>query len=347
MANNVDIKVCKEGDHQIWDEFVFKSSFGTISHLFRWREIINRTYGHDSFYLMALEDGQTKGVLPIIWVNSRLMGNVLTSMPYQDYGGIAAENAEAESNLLEHAISIKQRCGALNLELRQQAQLNQNEFKMRKNKASLILDISSGPESVWKSFSGKVRNQIRKAQKSGLSTKLGGAELLNEFYCVFAANMRDLGSPVHPPSFFSNIFSEFRQDARLLIVRDGHRTIGGMVCLFCKTAILVPWASSLRKDFSKCPNNLLYWDAIQHACDRGCKRFDFGRSSIDSGTYNFKLQWGAVPVQLYWHYFTDGHKWSDSPENSAKYRIAAAIWKRLPVRMTVMLGPYIRQYLTQ
>lgn len=103
------------------------------------------------------------------------------------------------------------------------------------------MDITKGPDCIFKQFSGKVRNQICKAQKSGLKTQIGGAELLEEFYEVFAANMRDLGSPVHHPTFFSSIFEEFGIKTRLLIVRENKKPVGGMVCVLFKDTLVVPW----------------------------------------------------------------------------------------------------------
>jgi lipid II:glycine glycyltransferase (peptidoglycan interpeptide bridge formation enzyme) len=141
--------------------------------------------------------------------------------------------------------------------------------------------------------------------------------------------------------------SEFGQQARLMLVRDGHRAIGGLVCLFFKNTVTVPWASSLRQYLTKCPNNLLYWEAIRYACENGYTCFDFGRSSIDSGTYNFKRQWGAEPVQIYWQVLNkNGSKHTAFSSNSFKYRAAVEIWKYLPVSLTMKLGPRIRRYLT-
>ena len=66
---------------------------------------------------------------------------------------------------------------------------------------------------MWKRFNAKLRNQIRKAVKSGLTATWSGIEGLADFYQVFATNMRDLGSPVHSRRFFAAIFEEFPECA--------------------------------------------------------------------------------------------------------------------------------------
>jgi serine/alanine adding enzyme len=212
----------------------------------------------------------------------------------------------------------------------------------------MILDLSPGIEALWTGLPAKTRNQVRKAQKSGLRVVSGGGELLDEFYTVFVENMRDLGSPVHHKLFFTRIFEQFGEQVRLFVVRDEQHPVGGLVCFFFRDTVTVPWASSLRRYISKCPNNILYWEALQYACMRNYLRFDFGRSSVDSGTYAFKKQWGAKPVQVYWQLLSrsPGRKNLAFSANESKYKMAVEAWKRLPIPVSRVLGPAIRKYLT-
>jgi serine/alanine adding enzyme len=350
MTDEIKIGLCQSEQQDAWDRYVMEKPDATVSHLACWQRIVSRSYGHPAFYFLATRGKKTAGILPLIWVKSRLFGNVLSSMPYQDYGGILADDDGTACGLLDCALDLKTKHQCSSLELRHRRLSGHGSEGLRKDKVTLILDMSTGAEGIWKLFSSKVRNQIRKAQKSGLNTQIGGSEFLPEFYNVFAVNMRDLGSPVHHPLFFSSIFAEFGEKARLIVVRDNNRIIGGLICLMFKDTAIVPWASCLRSYFAKCPNNLLYWDTIQYVCDQGCRAFDFGRSTIDSGTYHFKLQWGAKPEQLNWQYYfnQDQAKAGENliPGNDVKFKMAAALWKRMPLPMTMSLGPRFRKFLT-
>jgi FemAB-related protein (PEP-CTERM system-associated) len=329
-----------------WDELIAHSPNASLSHMFCWQIIISRAYGHRVFYLMHYREAEILGVLPLIWLKGPLSGNALCSLPFLDYGGICAVDRESGKALFKKALQLRDSCNAEYLELRHE---NTGEYGglLRHDKVDMVLDLSPGQEQIWNSLGAKVRNQVRKASKSGLTTLVGGAEYLEPFYKVFAANMRDLGSPVHNASFFSNILREFGDSAKIIIVCDGNKTVGGLICLFFKDGVFVPWASSLREYFPKCPNNLLYWTTIQYACERGFKNFHFGRSSVDSGTYKFKQQWGAKERQLNWefHYSKPTHIHTPMAENP-RYQLAAKIWKRLPLSLTVLLGPHLRKYLT-
>jgi serine/alanine adding enzyme len=343
---NIEISACSDEEGYEWDGFVASSPEATVCHLFHWRSIISAVYGHRPIYLMAKCRRDVRGVLPLFVVKSKLFGRSLTSMPFLDYGGACADSPDVARSLCNHALRLVPRVGAEYLEIRQCFSPSESA-SVRLDKVSMILDLSPGVERLWHLLPAKVRNQVRKAEKAGLQVGFGGAELVEEFYPVFAANMRDLGSPVHHIAFFSHMFRCFENNAELAIIRDGSRVVGGLVALFFKDTVVIPWASSLRDYFPKCPNNLLYWEMIKRAASRGCQRFDFGRSSVDSGTYQFKRQWGAKPVQLYWQTLTStGGTRPSSPVDAAKFQLALEVWKRLPVGVTTLIGPRVRKYIT-
>jgi len=338
---------CKlEGEavSEAWDSFVSEASSTTLAHLYGWRRVIAESYGHNAFYLAAKREGKITGILPLVQVKSRLWGNTLTSMPFQDYGGIVAQDEEVFQFLMERALQLKKEYGARIMDLRYRNEPFSSAGQAHGNKVTLALDIAAGAEALWKSFPPKVRNQVRKAEKSGLSVKSGGTELLEEFFRPFAVNMRDLGSPVHHPRFFEKIFSVFGDNTRIMLVQEGRQTIGGLIAFFWKNTVTVPWASCYRRHFAKCPNNLLYWETIKYACERGCVFFDFGRSSPDSGTYHFKLQWGAKPIPLHWEIFTDNDAGISS--ESALLRSASRLWRHIPVKLANFLGPSLRKFIT-
>ena len=346
MSKSTEIVVCQDAEAVLWDGYVERSPRATIAHKFSWRSIISRTYGHRPFYLMACSGRTVRGILPLFLVESAWFGTSLTSMPFLDYGGVCSDDAETGEALVRYALALRRNYAAGCLELRHVHALP-GEGGVRVDKVSLVLDISPGADAVWQALQAKVRNQVRKAQKEGLTFAYGSGELLDEFYSVFLVNMHDLGSPVHDRRFFANILADFGHEVLVMVVRDHGRPIGGAVCLLFRDIMHVPWASSLRESFTKCPNNLLYWEAINYACEHGYRWFDFGRSSVGSGTYHFKGQWGAEPRQLHWQ-ILGGNGSASSARSPAdpRYRPAVALWKRLPLPVTKWVGPRIRKYLT-
>jgi CelD/BcsL family acetyltransferase involved in cellulose biosynthesis len=87
-------------------------------------------------------------------------------------------------------------------------------------------------------------------------------------------------------------------------------------------------------------NTLLYWEQLRFAVSAGYRVFDFGRSSLDSGTYDFKRQWGAEPVPLNWQYWlAPGQGMPGLTPSSPKFRLAVRAWQHLPLAIANRLGP--------
>jgi FemAB-related protein (PEP-CTERM system-associated) len=214
----------------------------------------------------------------------------------------------------------------------------------------MVLTLAPDPDVVWRALDRGARSEIRKAERSGLSVAGGGVEHVDAFYAVFASRMRELGSPVHAKSFFTTMVEAFGDRARVMIVRKGDTTIGGLVALASGDALTVPWASCLTQYRSLCPNMLLYWETIRGACRDGFGRFDFGRSTRDSGTYRFKRQWGAREEPLFWYTIPVA---VDCRTPRARARTFDAgkeafiqLWRSLPLGVTRHLGPRVRKYIT-
>jgi FemAB-related protein (PEP-CTERM system-associated) len=154
--------------------------------------------------------------------------------------------------------------------------------------------------------------------------------------------MRDLGTPVYGKKFFRNILETFPDSTRIISVVLGGKTVASGILSWFKDSLEVPWASSINDYREMCPNNLLYWEAIRFAIRNGSAKFDFGRSTPGEGTFRFKKQWGAKPVQLYWQYLLEqGKSIPELNPKNPRYRLAIKIWQQLPLAVTNVLGPLI------
>jgi len=133
----------------------------------------------------------------------------------------------------------------------------------------------------------------------------------------------------------------------LVVVKDRSDTVGGAIVFSFRETVEVPWVSCSRPHFDKCPNNLLYWEILRRACEQGFRLFDFGRSSPNSGAAVFKMRWGARAEQLYWHYILPEGAALPRETSSAnpRFRLASALWKRMPRAVTNFLGPRLIAHL--
>ena len=334
--------VTVDTDESAWHSFIQSASLATAYHQFGWKHVISKSFGHHCYYLAAIDDaGEWQGMLPLVHMRSKLFGNFIVSVPYVNYGGLLIRSEAAVTPLLNEAERLRCTAGASHVELRHLSYCLEDQ-PSRQHKVTMLLGLADNIDDQWRTFNAKVRNQVRKAEKNGLHCVIGQLELLDAFYQVFARNMRDLGTPVYSKKFFRNVLATFSDSTKIIAVYHEGNVIAAGIALWFKKTLEIPWASSIRDYKAYCPNNMLYWQAIQFAIEHGFKTFDFGRSTPNEGTYHFKKQWGAQPRQLHWQYLMakDASMPSLNPSNP-KYQIAIRVWQRLPLPLTKALGPHI------
>jgi serine/alanine adding enzyme len=334
--NGGEVHLCSL-THPAWDAFVATHPEGTFAHRLGFGRVIADVFGYEPHYLAFSVGHEIRGVLPLFLVPSGLWRRSLVSLPCSDWGGVLTIDGEAEVALLEAARELADEVGAHWIELRSRRPLLAGPTASLE-KVNVRLSLTT-VEEMWRGLSATTRRNVRQAERRGVRFEVGGPDVLDDFYKVWATNMRDLGTPVYPRSFFTRLLQEFPEDAGVFLVRDNGRAIGGAVFTISHGEMTVPFASSLRSEFGKRPNNLLYWGAIQEACKRGLTWFSFGQSSRGSGTYRFKMGWGAVEEQLYKRLVPTRASGSPPSPTSPAYRIARAIWSYLPLPIANWLGP--------
>lgn len=309
-----------------------------------WPSVFREAYGKEAFILLWRDpaDGSVQGAAPACAMSSLLFGRNLVCLPFLDYGGIAARDPEAEARLRE-ALLAEASTRKANLEIRCFGPLA--GFDQVSNvKVAMTLPLGGeGADAYWKSLDAKVRNQVRKAEKSSVTVKWGREEYLDDFYRVFCVNMRDLGSPTHSKAFFKSVLRHFPGAEVGAAYREG-RCIGGLFRILWRKTLAIPWASTLKEERVHCPNNALYWESIRHAFERGCSLVDFGRSSRDEGTYRFKKQWLAAESPLNWYQFDAKGAARKEVRHAAsgKLGLMKNVWARLPLAAANIAGPLLR-----
>ncbi len=327
------------------DEFVRQKPDVKLEHMPAWSDMIERTFGHKGFYLIARENGIICGVLPLTQVRSRLFGNRMISQAFSNYGGPLVNSRRALDALYNRAVELATEYKCQSIEFRNVEPLPY-ELYSRTDKIGMYVPLTSDPDDLWRSFKANIREQVRKAWKSGLVETTGGLELLDDFYKVYTIRMRELGTPGYPRKLFYNIFQTFPDCCRVFVVHLNELTVGAALTYCLNNSVEFPWASTLVKYNRLRPNYLLYWSIMKHYCREGAARLDFGRSTVGSTHHKFKNHWTPEPFQFHYQYWVQpGHKLSPVKPDNPRYRNKVKIWKKLPLWLTRIIGPYISRNL--
>jgi serine/alanine adding enzyme len=307
-----------------------------------WLEVLQRAFHHSVYALEAVDGDRTCGLLPLAYVHSFLFGRYLVSLPYLNTAGVRGDDDATRTALIDRAVKLADDLRVKHLELRHEQPIDHPALTARlATKVHMRLKLPDFPGPLWEGLPAKVRNQVRKGEKAGLTISWGGEALLPAFYAVFSRNMRDLGTPVYGKGLFQGILRRFPGDAELCVIHSGAAPVAGALVLHGRGVSEVPSASALRESNSLCANMLLYWQLLDRAVQRGQSVFDFGRSTVDSGTYRFKKQWGAEPEPAVWQYYLRGGSADAVRPDNPRYQRLIRIWQRLPVRLTRWIGPAI------
>jgi FemAB-related protein (PEP-CTERM system-associated) len=312
-----------------------------LSRLPQWLTILEKGLGHRPILITAERAGTVEGALPLVLLKSPFFGRFLVSLPYVNTAGVMA-TAEASHALVDAAVALADEHDVRFLELRHEETVEHKALcHQLTHKVHMRLPLPSTPAALWDGLKSKLRSQVKSCLKRNFQVDWGTQDQLDAYYDVFCRNMRDLGTPVYSCRLFASILDAFPNQAELCIVKHDGRTMAAALLLHGRGVTEVPSASSLRHYNSMGANMAMYWHLLERAVLRGQQVFDFGRSTLNSGTYDFKKQWGPVVTPAVWQYYIRHGEVGQMRPETGRYGTMIRVWRKLPVWLTRLVGPLI------
>ncbi len=346
----LEIKPYLPGDATRWDAYVKRHALSSLCHFSGWQRVIERTWSHRQLSLLAERGGKLCGLLPLFHIRSRWFGSMLISTPNAVYGGAIADDGESLHALVESAKTLAVNLRVDYLELRNTAltgeEVNDRDFHRQNLYVSFDRPITRDEDLMMKSFPRDVRRMIRLGIASGLTSEIGREELLDDFYEVYATSLRNLGTPVFPKKLFAEFLREFPASSDILLIRQNGRIAAGVLSFYFRDTVM-PYYGGAYREFNRVGvNNFMYWELMRLSAARGFTRFDFGRSKIGSGAYQFKSGWRMTERKLPYKFFlVRAGKMPNLNPTNPNFKLMIEIWKRLPLGLTKIIGPKIVKHL--
>jgi len=314
--------------------------------------VVERVWGHQSHSIYAEKDNRVVGVAPLFQVaNSPFgarFGSRLVSTPNAVYGGVAADDEDVRAELIGAAKSLAESLQVDYLELRDAREPPLPALGFRRQNLYVTFDhpITPDEDALMKSFPRDVRRMIRQGLKHRLSAQLGREELLDDFYEVYAASVRRLGTPVFPKRLFAEFLRDFADASDILVIRQAGRVAGAVMSFYFRGAVAPYYGGAYPEFHGAGVNNFMYWELMRSAARRGYSRFDFGRSKHGSGSYEFKRGWGMAETALPYRFLlVRADRMPNLNPMNPKLKLLIETWKRLPLSFTKLIGPMVVRYL--
>ena len=313
---------------------------GRFSTLSEWKRVIERAFGHRTYYLIAERGSAVTGVLPLTHVKSLLFGSSLISNAFGVHGGPIAENTETLCKLEAEAVRLMDAIAVPVLELRDFS-ASRADWPSRKDLyASFRKPLYPSVEDNLKSIPRKQRAMVRKGVQNKLRSEIDDG--VDRLYRIYAESVRNLGTPVFSKSYFRMLREEFSSCSDIVTVTCDGQAVASVLNFYFRDEVLPFYGGGVRAARALAANDFMYWEVMRRACERGHRIFDFGRSKIGTGSFAFKHNWGFQPTPLVYQFrLSPGAPIPDLNPLNAKLGMFIAVWKRLPLAVATRLGPSI------
>lgn len=343
----MNVRSATHQDEACWNEFVFKFSDSPY-HVYGWKKIFESVYGYECHYLIAEDQNEIVGILPLAVMRSKLFGFRVCSLPFLDYGGpvFNINNTDLLSCFrlfLNHSSSYTSKTNYLEIRSPPQMEavdcLNTTVKSGNVKYLSFVINLNRSFDEIWRNdFDSDLRKKIRKAAKRNIRVvEQNFEEAMDEFYYAYLLAMKRLGSPPHKIEFFGALPKMLGEERiKFFSIAMGSRLIGGAIVfvgdstMYYGYEVVNPKYRNLRATY------LLYSEMLKWGCENGLRIFDTGRTLYGSGVYLFKKQWrGKEKILPY--YYTGKKIPREDPRE--KFAFLSKLWSRfLPLSFTPKIG---------
>jgi FemAB-related protein (PEP-CTERM system-associated) len=332
-----------DDDRERWNTFVQSQPDATFFHRYEWREVLQRAFGHRSYYLIAQRDGLIEGILPLAHVRSRLFSNALISTPFCVYGGVVAATPEAYRELVDRACHLADELGVDYLECRNLV-ARETSWPAKDLYVTFRKEILPDSEANLLAIPKKQRAMVRKGIKAGLEASV--EDDVDTLYRCYSESVRNLGTPVFAKRYLEILAQVFGSDCEVTVIRNGATPVAAVMSFFFRNEVLPYYGGGTLEARAVKGNDFMYWSVMESARKKGLTMFDYGRSKVGTGAYRFKKHWGFEPQPLSYEYFLSAiDQMPDLSPNNPKYKMFIGMWQRLPLALSQRVGPFLAKSL--
>jgi FemAB-related protein (PEP-CTERM system-associated) len=323
-----------------WDAFVASRPDSNFFQLSGWRKVVSQVFGHDCPYLVTRQGAAIAGVMPLTEIKSRLFGHFLIGNGFTVGGGPLADGPDALAALLLEAEELGRKRQVAYVELRDCGKAGPGWQAKDDLYAGFEGPIAAKEDDNLKQIPRKQRAVVRKALEQGFTVSI--ERTIQPFFDLYARTLRDHGTPILPRRFYESLLTVFGEACEILTVRKDGVPTSSVMSFFYQGKVLPYYTGSIPEARRSGANDMMYWALMRRAVERGATIFDFGRSKVGTGPYNFKSNWGFQPRPITHQYLLIGQDTLPNlnPTNPRYAKLIAA-WQKLPIAVANTISPFI------
>jgi len=297
------------------------------------------TFGYRAHYLAAVDaSGAVHGVLPLFLVSNVLIGKALVSSPFAVYGGVLSDSNEALVALRDHTAALARDFNVEYVDFRNAWPEQSLGYAPVPRYVTFTQQIGPDEEAILESIPRKTRYMVRKALKHPFVVR--ETRELDAFEDLYGRSLRRLGTPGFPSRHFKNLLKYFEDKVSVREVLLEGKVVATVMSFLFRDQLLPYYGASDPAFNAFAPNNYMYYELMAWGGKNGYKTFDFGRSKIETGSFDFKAHWGMETRQLPYEMLLVKRKnLPDFTPKNPRFQFAIRAWQHVPMPVARLLGP--------
>ena len=284
-------------DDRRYAAFSADHAFASLFTSAHWLSALEDAYGLEIEIAAIERDGQLTAAIPYCRIDD-LRGHRLVAPPFSDYGDPLASDPADLGRLLDHLAGFER--GLRLRTLRNPLPAADPRLEAKGQAFWHGIDLGPSLDALWTGLDGSARQNSRKAERSGVTVRIGKEVAdLRLFHAMHAqlrkAKYRMLAQPF---ALFTAIRDRFTAppgsagDVVVVLAEADGQPIAGILLILWRGTAYYKFNASF--DTRLRPNDLLTWHAMRYAKDRGCGWFDFGISDTDQpGLVRYKRKFAT------------------------------------------------------
>ncbi len=257
-----------------------------------WLRVLARAYGANVFIKYIERDGAVDAYVFYTVVKNFLEWKVCV-LSYCDYCDAHISSVKDWQLVFEELKKEFPRFRIVVRSLRDEAARECGCFKVLSKEYYHHLDLDKDLDALWMGLKGVFRSQVRQATKRGLTARICSYKELRDFYMLHVRlRKQKYGIFAQPYNFFHVIWEEFMATDNGFLLGaflPNGKMVGSTLYLISGDTLYYKINTSSRDALEYRSNNLLLWEGIRIAKERGLKHVDLGSSGLNQdGLVAFK-----------------------------------------------------------
>lgn len=331
------VEIARESDQTKWDEIIARSSYGTIFHTWSWLKLAEEQTKSRFVPLMLYKGTELVGLYPFFIAKKGPINLAFSPPPKAyllylgpvivDYQNLRQDKKESIFIDIQNAANhyLFNTAGCRYSRIRTSPGLfDSRPLKWTGYEVDPLytyrVDLRQGMDEVWKNFDRKLRNEINKAIKSGVTVRQGDWEDLVFIYNRLSERYLDQGvvSSDYIP-YLQKLYDRFYPDnLKIFVAEYKGEKVGGTINLVDKN-IMYLWVGIPKTTLpGLSPNDLVQWEAMKWSSEHGLTMYEEMDAGDDSRLRYFKSKYN--PDLEIWY--------SATKYSSAIFRLAEKILKQ-------------------